>query len=177
VKLIIFLIIIIILFLALIASFFLIHIFRVPDSSMEPGLGHNQYLVFKKYFRTKPNPKRGDIILYRDPKSETIFVGRVILLPSEEFAVSNGSIYIKEKEVRKLDEPYLNSEFRYKVNVEEMWSKLEQTQYIVLPDNRQNQIIDFKKSIVEQRDILGILMASSWYPTKCSILSRCSDNF
>lgn len=143
---------------------------------MEPGLGDKQYLIFKKYFHSVPNPKRGEIILYHDPKSETVFVGRVIILPSEEFTISNGSIYIKNGEISKLDEPYLKPGFKYQTDVTGFWSELGQAQYIILPDNRNDQMMDFKKHMIEQSDIVGILMNGFWYPKKC-LSNYCPDDF
>lgn len=132
---------------------------------MESTLGSNQYLVFKKYFRTIVNPQRGDIVLYRDPKSKVASVGRVIILPSENFIVSEGSIYINQEESQRLDEPYLRPGVKNRVAIEGIWFETEKTQYIILPDNRGNSILDFKKNIVEQSDIIGTLWIASWYPT------------
>jgi len=131
---------------------------------METNLGTNQYLVFKKYFRTAPHPQRGDIVLYHDPGSKVESVGRVIILPSEKYTVSEGSIYINQGESQKLDEPYLSPGVKNRVDIEKIWFELGKAQYIILPDNRRNKIMDFKKSTIEQNKIIGTLWTAIYYP-------------
>ncbi len=160
------------LFLAPVVSFFLIQIYQMPDSNMEPTLEPNQYLVFKKYVLTVANPKRGDIVLYRDPKSKAASVGRVIILPSEKFTVSEGSIYIDQEESQRLDEPYLKPGVKNRVEIEGIWFETGKAQYIILPDNRGN-ILNPKNSTVEQNNIIGTLLIAFWYPTKCFMVSYC----
>lgn len=140
---------------------------------MEPTLEPNQYLVFKKYFRIEPNPQRGDIVLYRDPKSKAASVGRVIILPSEKFTISGGNIYINQEESQRLDEPYLRPGVKNRVEIEGIWFKTGKAQYIILPDNRGNSIFNLKESIVEQDNIIGTLWTASWYPTECFFVSYC----
>ncbi len=139
---------------------------------MESILSPNQYLVFRKYFRAEPNPQRGEIVLYRDSKSNASFVGRVIILPSEKFTVSGGSIYINQEENQRLDEPYLRPGVKNRVEIEGIWFETGKAQYIILPDNR-GGTLNFKENTVEQSNIIGTLWTASWYPTKCFFVSYC----
>ena len=149
----------------------------MPDKSMEPTLGHKQYLVFKKYFHTVLNPHRGDIVLYLDPESRAASVGRVIILPSEKFTISEGSIYIDDGVVHRLEEPYLGKGVKNQVDIEGIWFELGKIQYLILADDRSNKMMNFKQSTFEKSNIVGILWIAPWYPKKCSLISYCPNDF
>jgi len=88
----------------------LIHVFlaqatRVYGQSMEPNLHTNQRLVIEKLSYHFHGPRRGDVIVIRDPGgSPELLIKRVIGLPGERITVAEGRVYVDGS---LLDEPYL----------------------------------------------------------------------
>jgi signal peptidase I len=88
----------------------LIHVFlaqatRVYGQSMEPNLHTNQRLVIEKLSYHFHGPRRGDVVVIRDPGgSPELLIKRVIGLPGERITVTDGRVYI---DGTPLDEPYL----------------------------------------------------------------------
>ncbi|MCL5283766.1 MAG: signal peptidase I [Armatimonadetes bacterium] len=107
---------------------FFVQAFYIPSASMENTLeGHNagysdnryyahtihdHIFVNKLAYRFGP-PKRGDIIVFRAPKSadlgggfkhENILIKRVIAVPGDTILITNGHVYVNGK---ALVEPYI----------------------------------------------------------------------
>jgi signal peptidase I len=80
--------------------------FRVEGSSMEPTLHHGQRLIINKFtYRWLHSPRRGDIIVLRDPHThDRKVIKRVIGLPGERVEINQGQLYINS---RPLNETYI----------------------------------------------------------------------
>ena len=89
----------------------LIHVFlaqatRVYGQSMEPNLHTNERLVIEKLSYHFHGPRRGDVVVLRDPSgSPELLIKRVIGLPGERVTLADGKVFI---DGQPLDEPYLN---------------------------------------------------------------------
>jgi signal peptidase I len=89
----------------------LIHVFlaqatRVYGQSMEPNFHTNERLVIEKMSYRFHGPRRGDVIVLRDPSgSPELLIKRVIGLPGERVTLADGKIFIDGV---RLDEPYLD---------------------------------------------------------------------
>ncbi len=89
----------------------LIHVFlaqatRVYGQSMEPNLHTNERLVIEKFSYHFHGPRRGDVVVLRDPGgTPELLIKRVVGLPGERVTLADGKVYIDGK---PLDEPYLN---------------------------------------------------------------------
>ena len=89
----------------------LIHVFlaqatRVYGQSMEPNLHTNERLVIEKFSYRFHGPRRGDVVVLRDPGgSPELLIKRVVGLPGERVTLADGRVYI---DGAPLDEPYLN---------------------------------------------------------------------
>ncbi len=89
----------------------LIHVFlaqatRVYGQSMEPNLHTNERLVIEKLSYHFHGPRRGDVVVLRDPSgSPELLIKRVIGLPGERVTLADGKVFI---DGRALDEPYLD---------------------------------------------------------------------
>jgi signal peptidase I len=77
---------------------------EVVGGSMEPTL-HNgeRYLINKWRYRLWP-PRRGDVVVIREPESDEWSVKRIVALPGETILLKDGDVFIDQ---RKLSEPYL----------------------------------------------------------------------
>lgn len=89
----------------------LIHVFlaqatRVYGQSMEPSLHTNERLVIEKLSYHFHGPRRGDVVVLRDPGgSPELLIKRVVGLAGERVTIADGRVYIDGV---PLDEPYLD---------------------------------------------------------------------
>jgi signal peptidase I len=89
----------------------LIHVFlaqatRVYGQSMEPNLHTDERLVIEKFSYHFHGPRRGDVVVLRDPGgTPELLIKRVVGLPGERVTLADGRVYIDGK---PLKEPYLD---------------------------------------------------------------------
>ncbi len=123
--------------------------FKVVGPSMEPGLGHDEYLVVEKISYAKHEPLRGDIIVFHDPRDrEQTFIKRLIGLPGDRVEIVDGSLLLNGKPVR---EPYLDSAFLPDFS----HPKLAEDQYFALGDNRALSKDSRNYGPIRRKDIIG----------------------
>jgi len=93
--------------LALFVSSFAFHTYQVIGESMSPTLHEGNWLIVNKLGKQVSSltgndfvPKRGDVILFEDPRSgqEKTLIKRVIALPGEQVALENGSLIVYNDE-------------------------------------------------------------------------------
>jgi signal peptidase I len=130
----------------------------VVGSSMEPTLENGQRLVVSKaalFFRP---PERGDVVIFLAPNSQnTEFIKRVIGLPGDKVAVSNGRVIVNGK---ALEEPYIASPPRYTYAEQ----TVPENSYFVLGDNRNNSNDSHNGWTVPRQSIVGKGWLSIWPP-------------
>ena len=84
---------------------FAVQTVHVIGESMVPTLSNDDYLIATKIDYKLHQPRRGDIIIMRDPYDHTKdFIKRVVALPGEKLLIRNGQVYINGQ---RLEEPYL----------------------------------------------------------------------
>ncbi len=104
--------------------------------SMETTLKDQDKIIINKFYYKLSKPKRFDVIVFKQSNKEHSYfnVKRIIGLPGETVQIVNGTIYINGKTITEpiVTEPIKNSGLA----AEEM--KLEDNEYFVLGDNRNN---------------------------------------
>ncbi len=91
---------------ALLIHLFLAQATRVYGGSMQPNLHTNERLVVEKLTYHFHGPRRGDIVVLRDPDGgPDLLIKRVVGLPGERVTVADGRVYV---DGAVLSEPYLN---------------------------------------------------------------------
>lgn len=131
---------------------FWMSIFVVDGKSMETSLHNGEVvLMSKSFYRGGAKPARGDAVVVQypgDPDNKK-YVKRVIGLPGETVQVVKGKVYLNKKLLR---EAYLEN------GVETMppgkW-ELEDGQYFLMGDNRNNSNDSRYFGPVEQRFFIG----------------------
>lgn len=91
---------------ALLIHLFLAQATRVYGQSMEPNLHTNERLVIEKISYYLHGPRRGDVVVLRDPAgSPELLIKRVVGLPGERVTLADGRVYV---DGTPIDEPYLD---------------------------------------------------------------------
>lgn len=112
----------------------------VKESSMEPTLYENNYLIVNKlaYFR-KDHPKYGDIVVFRsdidrdDGPGKKLLIKRVIGVEGDVITIKDGKVY-RNGEV--LDEPYVNGQQTQDDDIDVDNEVIGTNQMFVMGDNR-----------------------------------------
>lgn len=117
--------------LAMIIRTFIIQVFWIPSSSMEPTLDIKDRVVANKFIYWFHPPQRGDVIVFKSLEEKPRdFIKRIIGLPGDELELREGLIYINGQ---KLDES------KHPVNYDTMNFgpiKIPSSEYFMMGDNR-----------------------------------------
>lgn len=93
---------------AIILRVFFVSVYRVPTESMQPSLIPGDFIVAWKtsygipvpFFSNQKwgevLPDRGDVVVFRLPGEDALFVKRVIGLPGDRIAIENGKVRLNE---------------------------------------------------------------------------------
>lgn len=137
---------------------FLFENYRVLGHSMDPALADNQFLVVDKLGYRFHEPERGDIVVFRDPRTDSRkLIKRVIGLPGEVVEIQNGQVFIDNQ---PLDEPYIAGPGSYS----RAPSPIPENEYFVLGDNRNNSSDSHSWGTLPRQQIVGKAWVSYWPP-------------
>ena len=90
--------------LATIIYLFVAQPFKMQGLSMDPTVSNGSYFLAEKISWRSSSLKRGDIIVFKDPRmKDRDLVKRIIALPNEKIKISAGKVYINNE---PLEEPY-----------------------------------------------------------------------
>ena len=138
--------------LLIIISSFWVSIFVVDGASMEPNLHDGEVVMMSKsFFRGEQKPQRGDAVIVQypgDPDNKR-YVKRVIGLPGERLQADSGKVYIDGTVLR---ESYIPASIATMPQGD--W-KIEQNQYFLMGDNRENSNDSRYFGTVETRFFIG----------------------
>ncbi|NMB20498.1 MAG: signal peptidase I [Firmicutes bacterium] len=119
----------------LIAAFIMIFIARaytVNGDSMLPTLQHGERLLVDKISYRFIEPSRGEIIVFKNPSNlSEQFVKRVIGLPGDKVAITQGVVYVNDQPI---EENYTFAPARIGFSAQ----VVPEGTYFVLGDNRNN---------------------------------------
>ena len=152
--------------------------YKIPSESMQPTLEVGDHLYVSKFaygysrhsmvfnlhklpFLKKGKlfsklPERGDVAVFRNPKSDIIMIKRIMGLPGDKIFLKEGRLYINEKlvkrentdeflyrehkgsvvNVKKYDETLLNSDKSYSIYERSDEGPLDITNEFIVPDGK-----------------------------------------
>jgi signal peptidase I len=134
--------------------------YRIDGNSMNPTLLNGEYLLISNFAYQLDEPERGDIIVFRHPRSELNLIKRVIGLPGDMVEIQNGQVTVNGILV---DEPYIQAPPTYNSS----WV-VPSDEYFVLGDNRNNSSDSHAWGFLPEDHILGKAMVVYWPPSEWS---------
>lgn len=123
---------------------------RVSGPSMLPTYNAGRVNFINRLAYLGHEPRRGDVVAIRLAGESVMFMKRVIGLPGETVAFSNGRLLING---RSLEEPYVK--FKCNWNFVPDSSKLGDDEYYVVGDNRSMPHTDHTQGAAKRERIVG----------------------
>lgn len=151
---------------------FLVQPFLVSGLSMVPNFSDGDYLLVDEVTYRFRQPERGEVVVFRYPKEESVyFIKRIIGLPGERVQLKGGKVAIFNEEYPDglaLDEKYLpggattagDGEFQVPSN-----------NYFVLGDNRAFSFDSRNWGMLQAREIVGIVQFRLWPPSSLHVFA------
>jgi signal peptidase I len=140
--------------------------FRIEQVSMQPNLHEGEYVIVDKVSYAFRQPERGEIIVLKNAHpGQPDLIKRVIGLPGETIEVRGGQAYINGQ---PLTEPYIAQPMAS----DSPPTQLQDGQYFVMGDNRNNSEDSRRFGARPAGDIVGRAWIIYWPPADWQILSR-----
>lgn len=158
------------------AIFALIYLFiaqfhKVSGNSMVPTLHSGDYLITEKVSYRFGGPKRGDIIVLKNPRDESQdFIKRIIALPGDTIKVEQIGVFVNGQ---LLEEPYLPTGTQTRSGAfltEGGQIKVGPNQYFVFGDNRNHSSDSREWGAVIREEIVGKAFFRYWPPPSLGLL-------
>lgn len=159
--------------------FFIAQPFVVRGASMEPTFQSGEYLIVDQLTYRFDEPERGDIIILRYPRDESVFfIKRIVGLPLETVEIVGREIVIRREgeAALTLDESYIDPSL---LQDEYGLYTLGEGEYFVLGDNRRESSDSRSWGILKRSEIVGRAYLRLLPPTRIDVLPgehRYQDN-
>ena len=158
--------------------YFLFKPFYVKGASMEPNFYEKEYLIIDEVTFRLRQPERGEVVVFVAPTNpQEYFLKRIIGLPGERVKVSEGHVFIYNKEHpegAEVEETYLPHDL---LTSSEQNVILPSDQYFVLGDNRPNSFDSRRFGLIDRKAIVGRAWLRGWPPKRMQTFSPPQFNF
>ncbi len=160
------------------AIFALIYIFvaqfhKVSGQSMFPTIHDGDFLITEKISYRLGQPKRGQIVVLKDPRDESQdFIKRIIALPGDKLKIDHGKFFLNGG---VLNEPYLPTGVQihgegFLRDGDEI--TLNPNQYFVAGDNRENSSDSRDFGPIGKEKLIGRAFFRYWPPQSIGLLTK-----
>jgi signal peptidase I len=138
----------------LVFSQFFVQSVCVTGMSMAPTLRDSGRYLLNRWVYFIQEPKRGDIVVLRDPADHGLSVKRVIAAAGDSVVLKEGQVFVNG---RQLDEPYLGPGVLTFPETQAREQRLDcgEGQYVVFGDNRGNSADSRCYGPISRGGILG----------------------
>lgn len=145
---------------------------KVSGNSMVPTFKSGDYLITEKVSYRFSTPKRGDIIVLKNPRDESEdFIKRIVALPGDTIKIENNSLFVNDQLIQ---ENYLPSQTLTRSGAfltEGTTIKVGPNQYFVLGDNRSHSSDSREWGGVTKEEIVGRAFFRYWPPQNMGLLT------
>lgn len=149
------------------AIFALIYLFvaqfhKVSGNSMFPTMHDGDYLITEKVSYKLGSPKKGDIIVLKNPRDESQdFIKRIIALPGDTIKIENNRVFVNGG---TQPETYLppNTPTRSGNFLREATVSMDPNQYFVIGDNRNHSSDSREWGPITKDEIVGKAFFRYW---------------
>jgi signal peptidase I len=136
--------------------------FAIPSDSMAPTLTRGDHvLVDKLAYRGGGEPSRGDLAVFRTPRSDEIMLKRVVAVAGQTVGIEDGVLVVDGK---RPAEPYADSEAIDSVFFGPV--RVPPGSVFVLGDNRRDSKDSRTLGAIPTRDLVGRARARIWPPSR-----------
>jgi len=141
----------------LVVSHFVLQSVEVVGVSMQPTLNNSEHYFLNRWIYYVRSPRRGDVVVIRDPVDKGFSVKRIIATSGETVLVKDGIVAVNGK---RLKEPYLPSGSRTfpDGSRNEQQLRCQQGEFVVMGDNRMNSADSRSYGPVPRGNILGLIV-------------------
>lgn len=147
--------------------FFIAQSFIVDGHSMEPTLHNRERLIAEKIFYYFAGPRRGDIVVIKDPiEHNRYWVKRIIGVEGDSIEIKNGVVYLNGS---KLAENYVAEPIAIP---REATYEVPKGHVFVMGDNRNNSNDSRFVGPIPVNDIMGHAILMYWPLKRTHIISR-----
>lgn len=142
---------------------------KVSGSSMFPNFKNGDYIITDKVTYKVSDPKRGDIVVFKNPKDETQdFIKRILAKPGDRIKVEGGKIVLNGT---TLNEPYLNNITTNPGSFLREGTEfiVEPGHYITIGDNRPASSDSREWGQITREEIIGKVFFRYWPATEVGL--------
>jgi signal peptidase I len=143
---------------------------KVSGSSMFPNFKDGDYIITDKISYRLGDPKRGDVVVFKNPKDETQdFIKRIIGVPGDRVKVEGGKVYLNGE---LLKEPYLADTLLTNSGsfaTEGREITVEPGRYLTFGDNRQASSDSREWGFVTRGEFIGKVFFRYWPATEIGL--------
>lgn len=143
---------------------------KVSGSSMFPNFKNGDYIITDKVSYKIDDPKRGDIVVFKNPRDETQdFIKRILGVPGDILKVADGKIYLNGSE---LNEPYLGPAITTSPGSflkEGQEITVSTGHYITIGDNRSASSDSREWGFITREEIIGKVFFRYWPATEVGL--------
>ena len=151
---------------------YIVQPFLVSGSSMVPNFSDGDYLLVDEITYRFRAPERGEVVVFRYPKDESVyFIKRIIGLPGEKIVIRDKQVIVfndSYKEGFVLDEKYLTNGIPFLGNAE---FEVPSDSYFVLGDHRDQSFDSRSWGALSKNDIVGLAQFRLWPPASMKVFA------
>lgn len=146
---------------------------KVQGNSMVPTFRSGDYLITEKLSYRFNNPKKGDIIVLKNPRDESQdFIKRIIGVPGDTIRIAENVVYLNNE---PLKEDYLPPGTITRPGAfltENFTVKVADNQYFVFGDNREHSSDSRDWGPLTKTEIVGKAFYRYWPPQDMGLLTK-----
>lgn len=160
------------------AIFAIIYLFiaqphKVSGSSMVPTFQNGDYILTDKVSYRFGQPKKGDIIVLKNPRDETQdFIKRIIATPGQNLKVEGNNVYVDNKQQNESYLPVGTPTHAGSFLHEGETILIAPNQYFIFGDNRNHSSDSREWGAITKSEIVGKVFFRYWPPAKIGLFKQ-----